>query len=176
MRHAHLALLAPLVFGLLSCREEWMPSDVERGQALDALGEAGYDHLCSEFEGYIREQFTSSHLVQGVCLAIAVRDSETALACGEKMERCTSNLPPEAEAQLQAILAQASCSRTEVEPSGCMATVGELEACLNGLEAKLEALKFGGVCAGVGEPIDENWWRLELPPSCLQIRNRCMPR
>jgi hypothetical protein len=176
MRHAHLALVFPLFLGLTACREDWMPSDVERGQALDALGEAGYDRLCSEFESYIQEQYTSSELVQGVCLALAVQSSETALACGEAMESCTSEMPAEAKAQLQAILAQASCARTEVEPTGCMATVGELEGCLNALEAKLEALKFGGACAALGEPIDEDWWKLQLPAACLQIQNRCTPQ
>lgn len=146
---------------------------MDRNEVLSSLGESGYAYVCSEFEGYLREQYTGSELTQLACLAYGVKHSETAQACGERVDQCIQTLPPEAESLIEDILDEVSCNRLELEPSGCRATVAELEACLDALDSKLEQLKYAGACAAVGAPIDEDWWRISLPPACTDIRNRC---
>lgn len=151
----------------------WMPADIDRKETLEALGSAGYQRLCSAFEGYIRDEYRSSYLIQAVCLAHGIQTTDTAVACGEAVQACRTTLPPSAEALLDSILAQASCSTVGVQPTGCSATVAQLAACLEALEDKVDALKFGGVCAAAGEPIDADWWRIALPAACTAIRELC---
>ena len=129
--------------------------------------------MCSEFEGYLREQYTGSQLTQVACLAYGVKHSDDARACGERVDACIHTLPPEAESLINDILEEVSCDRLELEPSGCRATVAELEACLDGLDVLLSQLKYSGACATLGASIDENWWNVSLPQACLDLRNRC---
>ena len=150
-----------------------MPADIDRAATVDALGSAGYQRLCSAFESYVRDEYRSSYLIQAVCLAYGIETTQTAVACGDAVQACTSTLPPPAEALLQSILAQASCSSAGIQPTGCAATVAQLLACLEALEDKVAALKFSGVCAAAGQPIDPDWWRVSLPAACVQIRNLC---
>jgi hypothetical protein len=169
MRFALVALLL-----LTGCSTtEWMPSDVDRNETMSALGSAGYSKVCSAFEGYIRDQYSSSHLIQAVCLAHGVQTTETAVACGDAVQACTTTLPPAAESTLNSILAQARCSTASINPVGCAATVAQLEDCLDALEDKLDALKFGLTCAAVGQTVEADWWRISLPAACQSIKQLC---
>lgn len=167
------SLFALLVLLLNGCSPGWFPKDVDRNEVISALGNSGYRYVCSEFESYVRAQYTGSTLTQAVCLAHGVRASETARECGERVDQCINTMPPEAEELLKEILEEASCNRLDVSVSGCRATVAELERCLDALDVKLSQIQYGGVCAAVGSPIDEDWWKFTLPDACREIRNRC---
>jgi len=174
MRHSTLVVLLAMPMSLLGCsKTTWVPEDIDRDATVKALGDAGYQRLCSAFEGYIRDEYRSSYLIQAVCLAHGVQTTHSAVECGYAVQQCTDTLPPAAEALLQSILAQASCSAAEANPTGCSATVAQLLACLDALEDKLAAVKFGLACAAAGEPVDPNWWRIPPPAECLAIRSIC---
>lgn len=159
---------------LLGCStSRWMPSDIEQDQQLQALGEAGYQRLCSAFEGYVRDEYEASHLIQALCLAHGIQTTGTASACGDAVNACTDHLPPSAEATLQEILAQASCETVGVAPVGCAATVADIKACLDGLEDQLDEVKFSLVCTAAGQSFDPAWWHIDLPQPCLALRTIC---
>lgn len=170
MRTATLALL----LAITGCSSSgWIPPDIEQNEQLQELGAAGYSRLCSAFEGYIRDEYEASHIIQAVCLAHGVSTTDTASACGDAVNACTDNLPPSAEALLQDILAQASCSTVGIDPVGCAATVAQVKSCLDGLEDQLDEVKFSLVCAAAGETFDSAWWHIDLPPACQQLRTLC---
>jgi uncharacterized protein with beta-barrel porin domain len=154
-------------------RGAWVPDDVALQAGLGTLGEAGYARLCSALEGYVRDTYRDSHLVQAVCLAHGVQTADTAVACGEAVQACTTSMPPAAEATLQAVLAQASCQALDMEPRGCAATVAQVKACADALEGRLDALKFGLACSAAGERVDPDWWRIRLPAACEELRTLC---
>jgi len=166
--------IAGLCALLLGCSgSNWVPQDLEEDEELQAVGAAGYQRLCSAFEGYIRDEYEASHVIQAVCLAHGIQTTTTASACGDAVNACTDNLPPSAEATLQEILAQASCNTLGVDPVGCAATVADAKACLDGLEDQLDEVKFSLVCTAAGETFDDAWWHIDLPPQCQALRTLC---
>ena len=54
MKHA---LAWVIVCGLSACKgsggDDWVPSDIDESKTIDAIGAAGYQKLCSSFDGYV---------------------------------------------------------------------------------------------------------------------------
>jgi len=168
-----------LVCALVACGDDdggggdWVPDDIDRDATLDAVGEAGYQRLCSAARDYALDQYRSSYLVEAVCTAIAIETTTTATECGDAITECIQNPPPAAVAQLDTILAQASCSTVDVEPAGCAATVSQLKECYDQLGVEVEELRFNLECQVAGQPVDDSWWRIDVPTSCSTLENMC---
>ncbi len=74
---------------------------------------------------------------------------------------------------LDDILKQAGCNTVDVERSGCLATVGQIRDCLDDLNGGVSELRYTLTCAAVGEPLDDDWWKIDMPQSCTTIENAC---
>jgi hypothetical protein len=152
---------------------DWVPADIDRQQTLDALGDAGYQRLCSAARDYALDQYRSSYLIEAVCTAIAIETSETSSDCGDQITECINNPPPAAVAQLDGILAQAGCSTVMLEPMGCAATVSQIEGCIEELGNEVEEIRFNLTCELAGQTVDQSWWRIDVPSSCATLENMC---
>jgi len=157
------------------CTSGWMPPDIQSNETLNTLGAAGYQRLCSAFEGYVRDEYSSNYFVQAICLYEGVTTTTSAIECGDAVNACTETMPPAAESLLSAILAQASCSTIGINPTGCAATVAQVKACLDAIEDQLKSLEFAATCAVAGQQVDDNWWRIPLPAACESLRTICPP-
>ncbi len=151
----------------------WLPDDLESSQTLDDIGDAGYQRLCSAFDDWAHDQYRSDYLVQAVCTAQGIQNTDTASACGDYVQTCIDSPPAEAEAMLDQIMSQAGCSAVAVEPSGCTATVGQVQECLDMLGAEIEAIQFTLTCAAAGQTLDPGWWQIQTPPVCTEIGSLC---
>ena len=152
---------------------DWVPDDLTSGQTVDEIGDAGYARLCSAFDEWAHDQYRSSYLIQAVCTAKGIENTETASACGDYVQECIDSPPAEAEALLDQILAQAGCTAVAVEPTGCAATVGQVQDCLDGLGAEVEAIEFTLTCAAAGQTLDPGWWMITPPAVCGEIASLC---
>ena len=153
--------------------DDWVPDDIDEQATLDAIGAAGYARLCGAFSDYVHDQYRSSYLVQAVCTAEAIRSTTDAVACAASIETCLETLPPNVQAELDMILAQASCPTVGVDPDGCPSTVSSLTACLDELGGGLEDLQFGLTCAAAGQPVPPDWYLLAIPDECRQLQMGC---
>lgn len=172
MKH-RLVLVMLAACGSSDPSDDWIPSDIDEDATVDRIGAAGYQKLCGAFEDYVRDQYRSNKLIQLTCTAHAIETTTDAIACGEALETCLDTLPPNVEAQLNAILAQASCQATSVEPAGCSSKVSVLKDCLDALGAKLDTLMLSATCAVAGSPVPDDWWMIEPPAICQQISTDC---
>jgi hypothetical protein len=154
---------------------DWFPEDIDQDATLDALGDAGLGQVCSAFSDFVHDQYRSNYLVQAVCTAHAIRTTTDAIACADATEACLDELPPAVDAELDAILDQASCPALGVEAEGCPSTVSALKACLDALGSSITRLQFTLTCAAAGEPIPENWSELVIPASCMALQDGCTP-
>jgi hypothetical protein len=152
---------------------DWVPDDIDEEATLDAIGEAGYARVCSAFSDYVHDQYRSNYLVQAVCTAEAIRTTTDAGACAATIETCLDTLPPSVQAELDAILAQASCPTVGIAPDGCSSTVSELTSCLDDLGSSLDTLQFGLTCAAAGQPVPTDWWQIVIPSSCQSLQSSC---
>jgi hypothetical protein len=152
---------------------DWVPDDLTSGQTLDDIGDAGYQRLCSAFDDWAHDQYRSSYLIQAVCTAQGIEHTDTASACGDYVQTCIDSPPAEAEAQLDQILGQAGCAAVSAEPTGCAATVGQVQDCLDGLGAEVEAIQFTLTCAAAGQVLDPGWWMITPPAICGEISSLC---
>ena len=176
MRRKTIEIAALSLAALAGCgggADGWLPDDIDREATLAQVGSAGYARLCSAFEDYARDQYTSSYLVQAVCTAIAIETTTTAAACGEQAVACKDNPPPEALAFLDRILAQAGCATVAVEPTGCAATVAQVQQCLDDLGTEVDEIQFTLTCAAAGQMLDDTWWQIALPPACATLKTAC---
>jgi hypothetical protein len=148
---------------------DWLPDDLEREATLDTIGDAGYAKLCGAFEDYVLDMYRTSYLVQAACTAIAVENTADAAACGESVQACLDNPPAEATALVDMILAQAGCATVDVEPTGCSATVRQVESCLDALGAEVDQVEFTLTCAAAGQSLDDSWWQIDRPSSCSSL-------
>lgn len=152
---------------------ERFPSDIERNVTLDSLGDSAYQRLCSTFEGWVYDQYAASPMVQAVCTAIAVESTETAGECGEALQQCLENPPPQATAILDEILSQASCEAVAIEPDGCTSTVGQIQDCLDSLSSELDRIELTLTCAAAGQTLEPDWWRIQVPSECMALQTEC---
>jgi hypothetical protein len=166
------ALLA-LAIGCQSGSDDWVPPDIDEQQTLDRLGSAGYAKLCSAFADYVHDQYRSNYLVKAACTAHALKTTPDAVACGEELERCLDTLPPVVDQQLTSILAQASCSAAEIDPTMCSSKVSALTACLDALGNKVDEIEMSLTCAAFGSPVPETWWQIDEPAECAALRTGC---
>jgi len=60
-----------------------------------------------------------------------------------------------------------------VEATGCSATVGQIEDCLDALGDALDHVQLTLDCAAAGQPLEDDWWMIELPTACSDIENNC---
>jgi hypothetical protein len=166
--------------GLAACTSEvatsWVPQDLDLAETMDNVGEEAYGKLCDQFSGYVHELYSSQLLVRAACTAHAVRTTRNTTECMHAMDDCLATLPPPVEHELESILTQASCERSNVLPSGCRAPVGELVACLDDLRGTLERLETSATCGALGSPLRPDWWRVVQPASCIELATRCRPR
>jgi hypothetical protein len=154
---------------------DWLPDDIDRDATLDAIGDAGLGQVCSAFSDFVHDQYRSSYLVQAVCTAHAIRTTTDAIACADAVDACLDELPPAVDAELDAILDQASCPALGVEAEGCPSRVSMLKTCLDDLGASIERLQFTLTCAAAGQPVPENWSELVIPASCMALQDGCSP-
>jgi hypothetical protein len=152
---------------------DWVPSDIDEQQTLDTIGSAGYSRLCSAFEDYVHDQYRSSYLVRAACTAHAIDTTTDAVACGEALDDCLDTLPPAVDSQLDSILAQASCSRVSITPTGCSAKVSQVKACLDALGDQLDEIELAATCAAVGSPVPSDWWMIDTPSACTSLSADC---
>lgn len=150
-----------------------VPPDIEENQTLDRIGSAGYAKLCSAFEDYVRDRYRSDRLLQAACTANALQTTTDAVACAAAVDMCLDMLPPAVEAQLDRILAQASCTAVAVQPTGCSSTVSQMKACLDALGTEVDRIMFALTCAAFGSPVPEAWWMIDPPPACSAIASQC---
>lgn len=169
------ALIAAVVSACSSngSSNDWVPSDIQRDQALSALGSAGYARLCSAFDDFVHDQYRSSSLVRAACMAHALETAEDAVACGEALDTCLDTLPPVVDQQLDAILAQASCGAISIDPSACPSTVSALKGCLDALGERVDQIELAATCAAFGSPVPETWWMIQAPPECTALAEDC---
>jgi hypothetical protein len=153
----------------------WIPQDVDVTEKVEDLGETAYSLLCDQFEGYVHELYSSQLLVKAACTAHAVRETTNTDECTRATDACLETLPPPVENELESILAQASCKRSEVSPDGCRAPVGELVACLEDLRGTVERVATSATCAAFGSKLDPGWWKIVQPESCIALATRCRP-
>jgi hypothetical protein len=174
-----LILVALLTFAIQpGCGEsqdvvDKFPDDIDTSLTLDDIGEAGLNKICSTFEGWVLDQYSSTYWVQATCMAAAVDNNEDAGSCGDELQACLDDPPPEVEALIDSIQSQAGCSAIAVEATGCSATVGQVEDCLDALGAALDNVKFTLTCAAAGETLDPDWWVISIPSACTSIEAGC---
>ena len=168
-----------LLILLAACRtsastaKDWVPSDIDENATLDRIGAAGYQKLCDAFEDYVRDMYRSDYLVKAACTANALQTTTDAVACGESVNMCLNTLPAPVEMQLDRILAQAHCSAVSVTPTGCLAKVAEMKACLDALGEQVDKIMFSLTCAAIGSPVPEDWWKISPPAACTSLSTRC---
>jgi hypothetical protein len=179
-RLSSLALLAAVGTGLAACTSEvagsWVPQDVDVGDTLDGLGNKAYSLICDQFSSYVHELYSSQLLVKAACTAHALRTTTDTNECTKVANACLETLPSPVDSELQSILEQASCERSDVLPSGCRAPVAELVACLEDLRGAIERLELSATCAAFGSRVPPEWWRIARPASCIELATRCRPR
>jgi hypothetical protein len=169
---------APLVVTLaaLSARDatgrDRFPGDVSDSLTLDEIGRSGYDRLCAQFESYLEDQYSGSHLVQAACLAFAIETSADAESCGDAVTACLDEPPPQVRVAIDGILGRAGCTASPIEPEGCRSTVGALKACLDALENEIESVTYSLTCAAFGQS-DLGWDVIDVPPACEALRSAC---
>ncbi len=149
------------------------PDDIDTNLTLDDVGASGLNKICNTFEDWVRDMYSGSLFVQAACTAAAVDSTDTAEACGDELQSCLDSPPPEVESLITSIRDQAGCSTISVEATGCSATVGQIEACLDDLAAAVDNVQFTLTCAAAGQPIDDNWWVIDIPASCSDIETSC---
>lgn len=171
MKQLLLVLLAAC--GSTSSPSDWVPADLEENQTLDRIGSAGYAKLCDAFEDYVRDRYRSDRLLQAACTANALQTTTDAVACGASVDMCLDMLPPAVEAQLQRILAQASCTNVAVQPGGCQSTVSQMKSCLDALGTQVDRIMLSLTCAAFGSPVPEDWWMIDAPAACDTIASQC---
>lgn len=165
--------LAPLGLLLAACNPGWVPRDVHPTERLEDVGNAGYRRICNAYEDHIREVYDDRKAEEMVCMAYAVKESDTRVGCEERMERCLDRMPEDAEDRLDDLLEEARCGRLDVSTSGCRVTVGELVTCLDAMEFELARVDVTMTCREVNASFDDDWWKIPLPQSCREIRDRC---
>jgi hypothetical protein len=169
-----MGLLAVAACGGDSASDKF-PDDIDTDITLDQAGASGLNRICSTFEGWVRDQYSSSSLVEAVCTAQAIESTETAGDCADAVQECLDSPPAQAEALLDSILAQAGCSAIAVTAEGCASTVGKLEACLDALGDELDNVQLTLTCAAAGQPLDDGWYEIPLPAACAELQSDCGP-
>lgn len=167
---ALVSLMGLLISG---CSSSWVPSDLHPEDRLSDIGSSGYRRICSSYRDAIHERYDDAKLRELVCIAYGVETSDSVTACRERAERCLDRMPDRAEDRLEDVLEQAHCNRLNLSVSGCRVTVAELVTCLDELELGLTQVGFDQTCQDVGAPFDDRWWRVPLPQSCQEVRDRC---
>jgi hypothetical protein len=153
--------------------ESWLPSEIEVADTLEKVGHFAYSTMCNELENRVHDLYTEQPLVQAACTAYALRTTRNAAECAQVTDDCLTDLPPPVEAELDTILAQASCASTGVSAAECKSPVFELVDCLEGLWDQVEGIRLEATCAAFGSPVSRNWWRITIPTACSELATRC---
>lgn len=151
----------------------WLPSDIDEGATLSTLGATGYARLCGAFEDYVHDTYRSMLLVKAACTAHALETTTDAVTCGAAVDECLDTLPPVVDQQLDQILAQASCSRVDIDATTCPSKVSALKACLDALGDLVDQVELSATCAAFGSPVPSDWWVVEQPAPCVTLQNGC---
>lgn len=151
----------------------WVPSDIDEQATLSTLGSAGYARLCGAFEDYVHDTYRSMLLVKAACTAHALETTTDAVTCGAAVDECLDTLPPVVDQQLEQILAQASCSRVDIDATTCPSNVSALKACLDALGDLVDHVELSATCAAFGSPVPSDWWVVEQPAACVTLQNGC---
>lgn len=155
--------------------ESWLPQEVAVTDALEHVGDKAYSMVCDQFASHVHGLYSSQLLVQAACTAHAVTSTGNAIECEQATESCLDTLPPPVEAQLESILAQASCEHAGIQRAGCPAPLSALIACLDELSGELDKIEMTATCAAFGSKPPANWWHVVQPAACVDLATRCRP-
>ena len=144
------------------------------GDLGERLTRAAYERACDEARDFLVGQYSGSYFVQALCTALAVEGNTDAQECGADLDDCINNPPPEIQAGIDAILAQAGCGAFSINPSDCDTTLGALEACLGALESEVSSIQYTLTCAAAGETLD-GWDIVSFPSECSSLEADCQP-
>jgi len=177
MNHLACALLIAFTFQV-GCGDDGstsdkFPDEFETNVTLDDIGQSGLNKICNTFEDWVRDMYSSSLFVQAACTASAIESTETASDCGDELQSCLDNPPSEVESLITTIRDQAGCGSLSVEATGCSATVGQIQDCLDALGDELDNIQFTLTCAAAGQTLDDGWWVIETPAACSSIETSC---
>lgn len=179
MRRLYVLVVLAVASALPGCTSElatsWVPQDIDVEETVDHLGDKAYSLMCDQFESYVHELYSSQLLVKAACTAHAVREARDTDECTRVTDACLETLPKPVENELESILAQASCKRSEVSPKDCDAPVWELVSCLEDLRSTLERVTTSATCAAFGSKLEPGWWKIVQPQSCIDLATRCRP-
>ncbi len=178
-RLCSLVVVAVVGAGVSACTSElatsWIPQDLDVEDTVDHLGDKAYSVLCDQFEGYVHELYSSQLLVRAACTAHALRETRDTSECTRVTDACLETLPAPVEDEMETILSQASCKRSEVSPGECRAPIWELVSCLEDLRGTVERVTMSATCAAFGAKLDPGWWKIVQPESCIALATRCRP-
>ena len=157
---------------LLACgdRGDWFPDDVDEDGSLATAAAA---KVCDAFEDYLYDQYRQSLLVKVACTSLAIRNTSDADACGDYLDRCINEPPPEVDAAVASIVGNVGCDGIEYTSSGCGATIAQLRDCLDAAERELTELQYSLGCSLAGQPLPEGGLTIDTPAACRTIENMC---
>ena len=160
---------------MLGCgaADRWVPDDIDQEATLAAVGAEGKTRVCGAFEVYMLDKWRDSYLVEAVCVARAIMNNQDADACGDDAQTCIETPPAEVREGVDEILAQATCTRLDVDAGGCDRSVGELVDCLDAMEREIAALRLTGGCALAGQTVDPAWSLIDVPAICMDLAEDC---
>lgn len=126
---------------------------------------AAYDRACVEARDFLESQYSGNYFIQALCTAAAVEGNSDAESCGEELDDCINNPPPEIQSGIDSIVGQAGCSLIEINTLSCSSTLGEIKACLEAIDEEVSSLQYTLTCAAAGQMLD-GWNIIELPSAC----------
>jgi hypothetical protein len=169
--------LAFVVSGQVACSSssarDWVPSDIDEQATIEQVGTSGYSRLCGAFDDYVHDTYRSQLLVKAACTAHALETTTDAVMCGAALDDCLDTLPAPVAAQLDRILAQASCAKIEIDPATCPSKVSTLVSCLDALGDLVDKVELSATCAAFGSPVPNSWWMISTPSACQALAAGC---
>jgi hypothetical protein len=148
------------------------PEDGATNNTRERITQAAYNQVCSMAEEFLVSQYSGNYYVQALCTAHAVENSDSAEMCGNTLDNCINNPPPEVQSGIDGILAQGGCGAINIEVASCTSTVRALEDCLDALSDELSSLEYTLTCASFGQDLD-GWNLVELPEKCRSLESDC---
>lgn len=170
------ALLALPLFAAAACGSDgspWFPKDLDTDQLISEASGAGAAKACQAFEDYLYAQYRDSLLVEAVCTAFGIDQTNDAAACGAYVADCTANPPAGVSSTIDSIVDATGCGGLTYQPTGCARTLADLAACLDAAEAELKRLRLTLECTAAGQPLPPDALTPATPPACLALEAAC---
>jgi hypothetical protein len=152
---------------------DWFPSDLDKHAVIATAGEVAAAKACMAFEDYLYGQYRDSLLVEAVCTAVGIDQTDAAAACADFVQGCIDNPPASVQALITSVVDATGCGGLDYQPTGCGKTLAELAERLDAAEAELKNLRLRLECSTAGQPLPADALSITPPAACTSLELAC---